>query len=353
MSDLESQILELQKEVAYDSKDYPIEVLVNKYTKDIDSDDNEIYVPDYQRDFVWSDTRHSRLIESIVLGLPVPPIFLAENKNGRLEIVDGSQRIRTLSSFVHGGLSLSGLNKITKLNGMVFNDLDISRKRKFNNTTISVFVLSENATDEVKNDLFERINKGSDILRNMETRKGVYRGEFTSFIYSECAKNNKFQNAIKLSQTVANRQEHEELILRFFALSDSYPKFNTFGRSLTNALDNYMINKRSDFSPHEKKQKLDDFNKMTNFVINNFKYGFAKDHDMDVSRILFEAISVGTHLALREKPFLSLREQLDIKHCLADKSFKKATSGQQRTHSNVSLTTRIDFVKNRLLELSK
>lgn len=80
MSDLESQILELQKEVAYDSKDYPIEVLVNKYTKDIDSDDNEIYVPDYQRDFVWSDTRQSRLIESIVLGLPVPLFFLRKIK---------------------------------------------------------------------------------------------------------------------------------------------------------------------------------------------------------------------------------------------------------------------------------
>ncbi|KKB03522.1 DUF262 domain-containing protein [Pantoea anthophila] len=353
MSDLESQILELQKEVAYDSKDYPIEVLVNKYTKDIESDDNEIYVPDYQREFVWSDTRQSRLIESIVLGLPVPPIFLAENKNGRLEIVDGSQRIRTLSSFVSDGLALSGLNKITKLNGMSFKDLDISRKRKFNNTTISVFVLSENATDEVKNDLFERINKGSDILRNMETRKGVYRGEFTSFIYSECAKNEKFQSAIKLSKTVVKRQEHEELILRFFALSDSYPKYSAFGRSLNNALDNYMIIKKNNFSPEEKSKKLAEFNTMTDFVMNNFKYGFAKDNDSDVYRILFEAISVGTILALREKPSLFLREKLDIKYCLTDKHFKKATAGQQRTHSQASLITRIDFIKRRLLELSK
>lgn len=352
MSDLESQILELQKEVAYDSKDYPIEVLVNKYIKDIESEENEIYVPDYQRDFVWSENRQSKLIESIVLGLPVPPIFLAENKNGRLEIVDGSQRIRTLNAFIHDELQLIGLNKVTKLNGIIFSNLDISRKRKFNNTTISVFVLSSNATDEVKNDLFERINKGSDILRNMETRKGVYRGKFTDYIYNDCAKNKNFLSSIKLSNTVANRQEHEELILRFFALSDAYPKFSPFNRSLSNALDNYMSLKTSNFTDFEKEEKTKSFNEMTDFVINNFKYGFSKDNNKDVSRILFEAISVGTSQALKEKPSLKLKEKLDIKECLKDQSFKKSTSGGSRTHSNSSLTIRIDFIKNRLLELS-
>ena len=168
MNDVENQIVELKKTVAYDSKDYTIELLVNKYITGLDDDDNEIYVPDYQRDFVWDDSRQSKLIESIVLGLPVPPIFVAENKTGRLEIVDGSQRIRTLNAFIDGSLELKGIEKVTKLNGMKFDDFDISRKRKFNNTTISVFVLSESATEEVKNDLFERINKGSDILRNME-----------------------------------------------------------------------------------------------------------------------------------------------------------------------------------------
>lgn len=352
MSDLENQILELQKEVAYDSKDYPIEVLVNKYIKDIENDENEIYVPDYQRDFVWSENRQSKLIESIVLGLPVPPIFLAENKSGRLEIVDGSQRIRTLNAFTSNDLELVGLQKVTKLNGIKFNNLDISRKRKFNNTTISVFVLSANATDEVKNDLFERINKGSDILRNMETRKGVYRSEFTDFIYNNCAKNDVFLSATKLSQAVVKRQEHEELILRFFALSDSYPKFNAFSRSLSNALDNYMLLKKSNFNDTEKKEKSEEFNRMVDFVVENFKYGFAKDNNKDVSRILFEAISVGSFLALKEKPSLKLNGQLDIKECLKNQIFKKSISGGNRTHSNSSLTTRIDFIKNTLLGMA-
>nr|WP_199784255.1 DUF262 domain-containing protein [Cronobacter dublinensis] len=81
MSDVENQIVELKKTVAYDSKDYTIELLVSKYNNGLDDDENEIYVPDYQRDFVWDDARQSKLIESIVLGLPVPPIFVAENKS--------------------------------------------------------------------------------------------------------------------------------------------------------------------------------------------------------------------------------------------------------------------------------
>jgi uncharacterized protein with ParB-like and HNH nuclease domain len=353
MSDVENQIVELKKTVAYDSKDYTIELLVSKYNNGLDDDENEIYVPDYQRDFVWDDSRQSKLIESIVLGLPVPPIFVAENKSGRLEIVDGSQRIRTLSAFIEGTLELTGLEKVTKLNGMHFADFDISRRRKFNNTTISVFVLSEAANEEVKNDLFERINKGSDILRNMETRKGVYRGKFTDFIYNECAKNDKFKKAVHLSKNVEKRQEHEELILRFFALVDHYPKFNAFSRSVSKALDNYMGDKRDSFTDQEKKDKREKFERMVNFVSDNFKYGFSKKQGQDVSRILFEAISVGTHLALEEKKPLILKKQIEVQYFFTDREFSRAATGQYRTHSTENLNKRIEFVKNRIIELSK
>lgn len=252
MNDVEDQIIELKKAVAYDSKDYTIELLVKKYLDKIDENENEIYVPDYQRDFVWDASRQSRLIESIVLGLPIPPIFVAENKDGRLEIVDGSQRVRTLSAFLENDLTLENLEKVTKLNGMSYEDFDVSRKRKFNNMTITVIVLSESATEEVKNDLFERINKGSDILRNMETRKGIYRGPFTDFIYDKCATNKKFRESVILSKTVKNRQEHEELVLRFFALIDMRPKYNEFSRSVSKALDDYMDGNVRPSAPRKK-----------------------------------------------------------------------------------------------------
>ncbi|WP_084068544.1 DUF262 domain-containing protein [Paraburkholderia heleia] len=351
MSDLETQIIELKKTVAYDSKDYTIEILVKKYLDRIDEKQNEIFVPEYQRDFVWDDYRQSRLIESIVLGLPIPPIFVAENSDGRLEIVDGSQRVRTLSAFLNNQLTLSGLEKVTKLNGITFDDFDISRKRKFNNTTFTVIVLSESATDEVKNDLFERINKGSDILRNMETRKGVYRGGFTDFLYNECASNLQFRDSIQLSKNVQKRQEYEELALRFFALVDLYPKYTEFSRSVKDALDHYMQKKQHEFDVAEKKQKLNDFNRVVGFVVNNFEFGFLKGPDKDVSRIFFEAIAVGSHFALLEAPNIVLNEKIDVRYWLRDKDFGKSVLGEYKTHSTENLLKRIHFVKDHVLSM--
>ena len=114
-TDIENQIEKLQKTVAFNTREFTIEILVSKYLKDIDTGNNELFVPDYQREFVWDEERQSKLIESIILGLPIPLIFLTENQDGRLEIIDGSQRIRTLSAFLENELILNGLEKINLL----------------------------------------------------------------------------------------------------------------------------------------------------------------------------------------------------------------------------------------------
>ena len=116
MDKIEKEIIDQQKTVDFDTREFTIEIMVNKYLKNLEEENNELFVPDYQREFVWDTTRQSRLIESIILGLPIPIIFVAENKDGRLEIVDGSQRIRTLSAFLSGDLTLEGLDKLSLLN---------------------------------------------------------------------------------------------------------------------------------------------------------------------------------------------------------------------------------------------
>lgn len=353
MSDIEIQIKELKKEVSFDTRDFTIEIIVQKYNKGLDQDTNEIFVPDYQRDFVWDEERQSKMIESIVLGLPIPSIFVAEDINGRLEIVDGSQRIRTLSAFVNEDLVLSDLSKITSLNGKRFSELDESRKRKFNNTAISMIVLSEDTSPEMRNDLFERINKGSDILRGMEVRKGIYTGEFTDFLYDECSVNTKFKSMIKLSSSVKNRQEYEELILRFFAISEKYPKYSSFSRNVGSALDDYIKDKNVDFSDQEKELMLSSFNNMIDFVKDNFMFGFSKSEGKETSRMFFEAVSVGTYLALQEKPKLTLTKKVDARELLNDSNFKNSTMGKYRTHSVATLKSRVEYIKSKLLELSK
>ncbi|MEG4803384.1 DUF262 domain-containing protein [Microcoleus sp. ARI1-B5] len=132
----EAEIREKQKTVDYDTKEYPVEVLVQKYRDGLDEDTSELYIPDYQRDMIWEETRQSKFIESLLLGLPIPFIFVAdlrpkqeddEDDLARLEIVDGTQRIRTLDRFIHNDLKLCGLEKLKKLNNFKFSDLPLAR----------------------------------------------------------------------------------------------------------------------------------------------------------------------------------------------------------------------------------
>jgi len=102
----------------YDTKEYPVEVLVSKFKS------NDIIVPDYQRQEVWDDKQRSRFIESVFLGVPIMPFLVSfVPKTGVLEIIDGSQRIRTLVRYLNDDLKLRGLKKLTLLNGTKFSQM--------------------------------------------------------------------------------------------------------------------------------------------------------------------------------------------------------------------------------------
>lgn len=347
---IEKQIISEQQTVDYDTKDYTIEFINEKYLKDLENEQNEIFVPEYQREFVWDEIRQSRLIESLLLGLPIPSIFLADGKDGRMEIVDGSQRIRTMAAFYKNDLKLTGLEKLTLLNGLNFSDLSDSRKKKFNNTTLRIIVLSENSTEEVKNDLFDRINRGSDNLRNMEKRKGIYRGKFTDFIYQNCAKEPLLTESLKLSKVVEKRQEREELILRYFALLDEYSsKYGRFEKGVSNTLDDYLREKNSSITDEELKNKENDFLLMLHYVKDCLPLGFSRKDNQPVSRVYFEAVSVGITLALRENKNIR-RTPIDVTSSwLSDEIFYSNVMGRSRTHAPKKILGRIDFVKNWLL----
>lgn len=119
--DAEEQIRQEARIVDYQIREYPIEVLVDKYLTGEEEGKNEIFIPDYQRDFVWSDRQQSRFIESVMIGLPIPYLFVADagadedELSGRLEIVDGTQRIRTLAAFLQDELRLIELKKIASI----------------------------------------------------------------------------------------------------------------------------------------------------------------------------------------------------------------------------------------------
>jgi len=202
----EAEIREKQKVVDYRTTEYPVEVIVQKYIEGQENDTNELFIPDYQREMVWDDERQSKFIESVFLGLPIPPIFVADINNeeseedeARLEIIDGTQRIRTLTKFINNELTLCKLQKLSKLNNFRFEDLLPSRQRRFNRATVRIIQLTEKAKEETRRDIFERINTGSIELNAMEKRRGIHPGEVTNLI-EELSKRQNFNSFVLFLQ---------------------------------------------------------------------------------------------------------------------------------------------------------
>jgi hypothetical protein len=346
----EQEIREKQKIVDYDTKEYPVEVLVQKYEDGLDEDINELYIPDYQRAMIWPDDHQSKFIESIFLGLPIPYIFVADLRSreeeedlARLEVIDGTQRIRTLHRFLNNGLELCDLKKLTKLNGFKFNDLPLGRQRRFNRATIRMIVLTDKADEEVRRDLFERINTGSIPLNDMEIRRGTSPGPLVDLL-EELAKEPKFVELCPLSDASRLKREPEEFVLRFFAYLCNYQKFE---REVNIFLNDYLAEYNNDTLDKDEFRRK--FISMLEFVKKYFPNGFskAKGH-VRTPRIRFEAISVGVALALQEKPDLIPEP---VSSWLDSEEFKKYTTSDA-SNSKPKVIRRIEYVRDNLLEVS-
>lgn len=336
----EQQIRATKREVDFDIREFTIEHLVYKF------DQGDIYIPDYQRDFIWEKDKQSKFIESIILGIPIPFLFLADvsgqddaEKEGQLEIVDGVQRIQTLSAFVNGQLELTHLDILTTLQGKHFADFSTARRRRFLNASLKLILLSEQSNPDVRFLVFERINSGS-VLTDGQKRKGIYRGPFTDFIYNECVNNPLFQKLTAFTEMTQKRGEPAELILRFFAYSDQYPNFYGVSPESINWYLSHQNRENIDIQLYREK-----FQKMLAFVSQYLPNGFIRVvGTQKTPRVRFEAISVGTLLALQANPDL---KNPDITW-LNDKKFIDEITGNS-TSAPTRIKNRIDFVKNKLL----
>ncbi|HBO5139784.1 TPA: DUF262 domain-containing protein [Pseudomonas aeruginosa] len=367
---LEEQIYLKRREVRYDMRDLTVEYISDKYSDGIEYSEtdeeersdltlkrNVLFIPEYQREFTWDERRSSKLIESILLGLPIPFIFVAENSDGAWEIVDGSQRIRAIHYFVTNNLQLTGLESLTQANGIKFDNLENSRKGKFLDTALRLIILSEETTDDVKKDMFERINRGSDLLKPMEKRKGIYTGKFTSFIYNYVESDNNFKELVKVDKWLETRQERQELLLRFFALSENHAYTQGISGSLSEFLDHYLERKNSELQkmPEEKadeeiikyKQKIDSVNKV---VTELFPFGYRHKANPQTKRSVFEAISVGVWAAIETGKLTKKIDKDHILQKLSQDDFKKCTHVANQLHKKPKLSARINYIRDLLTE---
>jgi hypothetical protein len=232
--DVELDVEAGQRKIIWQAKDFSIrEFLTMK------NDGELILQPIYQRNFVATDLIASKLIESILLDVPIPVVYLAEEQDGSFSVIDGQQRLTSFLSFLEGKFpdsrpfKLSGLKVLSELNRKLFVDLDGELQKKIRSTTIHSIIIKKESNPDIKFEIFERLNTGSTKLNEDEIRNTVYRGNYIELL-AELSENSVFHGLVK-KDNFKKRMIYRGMILRFFALSEkSYINYKSSMKQFSN-----------------------------------------------------------------------------------------------------------------------
>lgn len=211
-----------------------------------------ILSPDFQRHEVWDDVRKSRLIESLMLKIPIPMFYVSADEKNVFTVVDGLQRLSSFRDFIIGrnsyekkseesqgnGMKLSGLEFWTQYNGYTFNELPTYLQNRITETELTFTIINPGTPDEVKRNIFKRINTGGLYLTPQEIRNALYTGKSTELL-------NRLSGTSEFLRATANavntkRMDDLELILRCIAFvirdKDAYPKNNNMDVFLSDTM---------------------------------------------------------------------------------------------------------------------
>lgn len=176
--------------------------------------------PEFQREYVWKlkPELPSRLIESVLLEIPIPPLYFGRLNGGRLEVIDGQQRLTSLIEFISNKFPLQRLTRMPSLNGLTFGELSQEFQEKIKDTPIRTVEINAGNNAELRYEIFERLNRGSMPLNEQELRNCVYRGKFNGLL-ADLERDKKWRQ-VKGGDKPEPRFKEREMILRFFAFAN-------------------------------------------------------------------------------------------------------------------------------------
>jgi len=307
--------------------------------------------PDYQRHFIWNSERQSTLIESLLLGIPIPSLFMATNQDSTWEVIDGLQRLTTLVNFIGKDdlikkvnpkgtrLRLTELEKLSEMNGLLYSELPKSIQLHLQTRPIRVTVLNDKTDRDIRFELFERLNTGGVILHAQEIRNCVYVGKFNELI-KELAEYDNFRSVVKSTENSVLTGNFEELVLKFFAYYDDR---EIFVHSVKEFLNSYMEKKTKRFEDEKKMRTL--FQNTFDLLARILPNGIVRGTRVNVTPlVLFEAIAIGVADLLTEGKEVNAARLNEI---LNDPELKRLTTGATNTKNR--LIDRIAFVKEKAL----
>jgi uncharacterized protein with ParB-like and HNH nuclease domain len=220
-------------DVEYYGADFPVDMLVKRI------EEGDFIIPGFQREYIWKETEASRFIESLLLGLPTPALFLAKDKfSNKYLVIDGQQRLKTLQFFYRGefpdGKVFKLKNVAPDFAGLTYHTLSPSDRRSLDNSIIHCIIISDNYDPTGMFHLFERLNTTGTPLTPQEVRNAIYHGPFNELL-QELSKDETWR---ELYGKPGNRSEEQELILRFFAL---YFDFDSYRSNMVDFLNQFML----------------------------------------------------------------------------------------------------------------
>ena len=319
-----------ERTVRTQSIEYDLETLlkrINNGTIKID--------PSYQRRHRWRPETSSRLIESLLLNIPIPIIYLSQDidldeeideSTPAFTVIDGQQRLTAIKEFMSGELELKGLEVLDSLNGLRYDELPRFLKRRLEDRSISCLRIDSTVDEQVKFDIFERLNSGSVELTAQELRNATYGGPFNEMI-KRLSADALFQELTCMSPARRDKMEDVELVLRFFALTGG--RYRSYKPNMKDFLNSSM----QQFS-YLREGDLNEFENRFFRIFKQIKAAFGaepfskwkKDDGAKASRFnaaVFDAVVVATDNtpAMAEDAAMKLRSLFD------DESFQENVSG--------------------------
>jgi len=361
--------------------DYPVDGLVKRIRK------GDIYIPEFQRGFVWDIKTASRFIESLLIGLPVPGIFLSKDQESKLIVIDGQQRLRTIQYFYDGkipihsdydleenttdgkvfALKLDGNDNSSeesenKFNNKTYSTLSDEERRRLDDAIIPATIIKQDIPENDDSSIyqiFERLNTGGIKLTSQEIRACIYHGEFNKLLI-ELNKNSQWQDIFN-GKTTSNfrpdpRMKDQELILRFLALhcaSIDYDGDNektiTYQKPMKSFLNEFMKQNRQ-INNIKKEQIINIFNHSIETIHNSIGLrAFRPKKGLNAA--VLDAVLVGISRRL-ERGLINKLDQvkLEYNNLLKNQSFLYNSTETARTTETSIVKTRlklaIDAFKN-------
>lgn len=318
--------------------DYPVDSLVSRLDRDV------IFIPSFQRSFVWSINQASRFIESLLLGLPVPGVFFSkEPGTGKLLIIDGQQRLKTLLYFYrgifHNGREFALQHVQERFEGKTLRTLEESDRNTLDDSIIHATIVKQDEPSDDESSIyhiFERLNTGGTQLQPQEIRACIFYGPFNELL----AELNDTPSWRNVYGPPSKRLKDQELILRFFAL---FYNLDNYERPMKEFLNDYM-GKNKNFALQSKEELTNLFVNTITFISDSLeREAFRPERTLNAAA--YDGIMVGlarrmSNVTLNDKETFKTKYRELIANNDFSNAFKTATSDESNVTSRIDLATR-------------